>query len=432
MKFRVNVGKFIRSITPAIDIATKNVEEEHKYANKITMRVSKKGILATSHGGTASIIHRISDKYYSGLGYTCKEIGTVTVNAQGLIDSLHSLPKAVFVDISVGKKGMVISYKAICSHSQSMPLLNGKVIPLKIAKEYDKIVKVNRMVFAKGMGHVQFAIGREDSQPQNRCLLFEANKDGVRFAAGSDHRYVVKDVEGKGIVETKKKTSIIFPHQRIANIVRILAKSPATDIVVKQAKANAQDNSHEQIIIECNGMTIVILGIDSNLTQYHDIDRYINNNYPYKISTKFEDWINVVTGIRATYKKEYAELHSLSHHAKITANLIRGYLTVEAKMRGTAKRTIFFTLDTIVDDVVNNSNNKPYYYCLSDYLLEMIKKFKIKGNIRMEFVDQATLESEAERNSMPVLIRFAEIVEKRSGVKERYYMSFTMSEVQKL
>jgi len=267
MKFKINVEKFMKSLIPLYDIAIRNYEKEWESAQKITFNTSEDKLVATSHGGYASIIVPISNSKMGGLQYECKEEGEATLNAESLFKSLDSFPKSEIIEIDTSTHKFIMTYhNQAGKQAQKLVLESEKVKPPVLATEFEKSVEVNREVFIEGMEKVFFAIGFAETQPHYMCQLFQVEKNKVRFAAGTGARFAISDVDGKNIVKTDKKENFIIPKQNISNIITVLKNSSVENITIKQAQSHTgKTDNPAQIVIELEDVKLIILGIDTSI-----------------------------------------------------------------------------------------------------------------------------------------------------------------------
>ena len=80
MKFRINANQFNKAVTPAADIALKNVFKNEKNeaffcAYMLTIEASSTALQIRAYSGLASITVTISKSD----GYVCEEAGVITV-----------------------------------------------------------------------------------------------------------------------------------------------------------------------------------------------------------------------------------------------------------------------------------------------------------------------------------------------------------------
>lgn len=413
MKFRINVGNFAKSLFAINDIATKNVDAEIPCAFLVNLKADKKGITTTAYSGTASLVSVISDD--SELKYEFKEEGEVTIRIRELMNALNSFPSARVFEFSNTTKNLVMNMIVGPNEDyqkHSIPLNKEEVKCPKIAKKFEKKTEVYRGIFVDAMNKVVFAMGWEDTNPQYECILFEANKGQIRLASGTGGRFAVDDITGNGVLDTVEKATFIFPKHNISNIISILQNSKSEKVIVRQSEASSDNPEQIMIATDDGAITLSLFGIDPNNVQYKNMDVFINNTYPYAVTSKLEDWSFAARGVEATYSEEMRQENDILN-AVIKVDFDKSMFEVSSKQNMTTERTVKFTKSK-----QDGKDKAPVFRCNVNYLIELITRHRKSGEILMEIGEEKSTGKRA-----PIVVKFPEEPQ-AIGTKENFSMFF--------
>lgn len=409
MKFQVNAGQFTKSITPVADIATKSIAKEWADGNMITLKAFKDEFVAISHGGSASIIANISDKTYGNLNYVCIEDGISTFSANDLMAFLPFMPQSEDIVVSATPNELrltVVSDDTICN---IIPVVTKDVRPPQLANKFSKTVKVNREMFSAGLARVQFAIGKEIAKPYYKCLLFQTiDSNKVRFAAGSGSRFAVDEIEGKNIVELNNGELVhfIFPDVNVPNIGRILEASAQSEIFIKEASAT--ESNPEQIVIEYEGITIIILGLDKDI-KFAEVRKVLDFNYTNRVLTDISQWKTTAGYIDATLKTS-EKGDNRYKNADITANFKESRFRVSA-----ATKTSTTSAPKFTKVLAHNGVESIPVCCSSEYIVEIVRNAPMSsGDIEICLEDK----------TKPIVIKYPTIINETKETTENFSMFF--------
>jgi len=405
MRFKISSGKLVEGLRSAVEVATKNVNTEFESSFHITLDIRKSEIIALAHGGTACISSAISGDNIDSLNYSCEEEGEVTINASDFFASLSSFPPSQKVSIVKNNGEIVISSENEKDIFQTLPVLKNRVNVSSLPTSFEKEMKINREVFIEGLDKVHFAIGFAETTPYYLCIYFETSKDKARFAAGTGARFAISDTEGKNIIQTSKKQSVLFPKNNISTIINVLKVDSSTDISIKEAKQTK--NSPEQIVIQSEEITLVLLGIDSSL-KYSDVSKILKHSYSYKIVSNISDWKYSMQGISATYNDEMKS-GKMIPITNVSIDSKKKKLIMETKGQMKAKRQVS------VDDISKNGDEDiPSFKCNSLYLKEVADKGEKSEKVVLEFDTDQT----------PVTARFADRVNDSKNTVDKFSIFF--------
>lgn len=407
MEFKINVSKFLTALSPVIDVATKNTVKDFESAFMVSVSAMDDELSLVAHGGNACIQKNLMNSKIDKLNYECATEGEVVVEANKLMMTLSSFPPNKDVAISTTDGEMEV----VCdgTEMQSLPISKHEVNVPTLAKTFAVELETNREIFISGMQKVNFSVGIEEYRPKYLCQIFDASKGGARFIAGNGARFAINEITGKGISTTNKKQRIVFPKHNISNIISALKAASSESIALKEGEATK--NNSDQIIIEFDETTMIILGIDANIKkEYADVDRILGYDHPYKFKIDIKEWVYPTKGTRATYSDEMKR-DSLIHNAEIEIDTKKNKFIVKADTNMKSKRTIK------VETVCSGDDAKVLLRCNSLFLAEMVNQGYDSGNITMRFIDQ----------DKPIVIDYPELKDGIRGTTENYSIFFTTS-----
>lgn len=436
MIFEVNTDGFIKSIKPAAEVASKNTIKDFKFENLMTIEAQSDGIKVCSYGGSMSLISNLSNKNFD-LDYNSIEEGRTTVYADDIIGYLMSLPKGFDrVKISLDSNQLKIESavkddgskkkkkgKKTKFSERSMPTVPDEVVPPKVSKNFEQEVELDREVFVKGMESVIFAPAFEDKMYSYMCMLFEAicsgNKE-LRFSAGTGGRFAVKSIRGKNVIANDKQARIIFPKNSLGTTAKLLSEDTSEKIMVKLATASQKDNVSDQIVIEFNGMTFCIFGLE-HFTKYPDLTKIINHKYPNRVYSSLDDWRPIVNAIETSRNRWGESIHNTDIELEEEDEVFK------ITPRVPQSNPTFIDMEDIEDCVC--SGEKVWFRCNSDYIREMVTQGN-SGKIQLNFESQEILNDipdDKPKQMKPILVKFPEDVDEAKDTVDNFYMFFTVS-----
>lgn len=415
MKFQVNAAEFARALRPCVEIATKNLLKDYdKGENRITLTVEDNEIQAHSCGGGASVISTINGSIFGQLSYKCFDKGQVTIPAKAIIEAL-SVFSTEEVNVELSSQQVVISPISDSEIVQPVPLFNEAVPLYKMAEEFETEVAINREVFIEGCKKVKFAIGFEEQRRNYMCLVFETDKNGVRFIAGSGGIFAINSMVGSG-VEGNSKTQIIFPHYNINEIITILSLLNVSEINIKYGKASEKVGNGDQIVIEAEGIKLSIYRIDTSI-KYPNIDGVLTYHYPNVVYTKASDWERAVAGVSSVSSISTTELHN----TEVITDTEKQCFRIETKGNLKAKHKV-----NIDDQESITTGDKPWFRCNSAYLKHMVDNAVKESYISLHFENQEKVKDVDERVK-PILVKYPEKPNDAKKVVENFEMFFAVS-----
>ncbi len=425
MKFRTNVGKFMRCIKPAADIALKNVKkdgskEPFHYAGMLTIEASPDALCVIAYGGTASITVTV-DK---ADGYIPDGNGAVTVHASEVMDSLKSFLPTDNLIVSAQGEQVTLALESDPEIFIGLPALPDIIKCPPIPSKSDQESLVDRACFVKGLQTVAYAMAVEDKMFLYKCVLFESWKNRMRFTAGSGGRFACLNIDSDNRQISEDDTRILFPKTNVSNVIRIFKDSNQPDIRVRTVEQDLRNNIYEQIVLENGNITLTLYGTEE-LKKYPDVTSIINHDYSYRISTRMRDWKTVIEAIKATYHSHESKIHNTD----VIADLLRGHFNVRTNTNMQISRKVGFEFGAYAADCSKDKHYKPWFCCNSVYLLEMVKKGHKDETVIFNFDDQAKLDEIPEdkpKQMKPVLITYPKQIN-RDGTREKYSVFFTVS-----
>lgn len=300
MKFKINTEQFLKFITPAAEIALKNIRKEKPrevfyYAKSITLEATADALHIIAYGGTASIIVTVNkdDGYIPGV------TGVATIRALELQSALNAFTLSDNLFVTTEDYQMKIALDSDRQIFISLPTSQDHIRVPNIPKKFGQKATVDREYFVKGLEKIKHAPALEDKMYSYMCVLFESSKKIIRFSAGTGGRFAVIEYESNSKKISSTDMKIIFPKTNITNIISIFKKATYPTITIKPVGVVSKKLIPEQIVLETANIVLCIYGVEV-FTKYPDLFKIINFDYSYKISTRLKDWKYVGEAITAS------------------------------------------------------------------------------------------------------------------------------------
>jgi len=435
MKFEVNVEAFRKAIKPAVEVATRNVPSDAKFANLITIKAEKDRIILFAYSGRASIISPISGSNCDSLDYECKSDGKATVYGEDLFKFTNSFSSCKSVEFSLESNQLKIipivetkdksKNKVLKMSSRSMPVVSETVVPPNIGREFSKESVIDREAFVVGMKDILFAPAFEEKYIMYMCMLLEiatkGTKDILRFSAGSGGRFAIKSVEGEHLVKGDKDLRVILPQINHQTIFKLLSEASCEEVTIKTVKANAKDDIPQQIMIEFDEMIMCVFGLEY-FTKYPNLVDILDYQYPNRIYTELEEWKDAVATIGGTYRQHDADIHN----TEIVFDTDNEVFVVTPQTAYLSPSAV----GIVDEDHSITKGEKIWFRCNSEYLFEMMVQGGKKGRVQLNFDSQSVLDSIKDdklKQMKPVLIKFQTIENEVKNTSENFYIFFTVS-----
>lgn len=418
MKFDISVSKFMESLIPVIDVATKNTVKDFESASMISINAYQDELVLIAHGGNACIQASLTNGKIDNLNYDCEEEGETIVEGKKLMTTLVSFPPQKLISVSINPNSassdeesdkVLGEMEIVCDDTemQSLPICKNEVNMPNISKDISTEIEVNREIFISGMHKVNFAVAIEASRTKYRCQVFDALKDGVKFIAGNGARFAIDEVEGCNLATVKSGSNrVIFPKMNISNIINCLKTSSAEKIVIKYGEATNENS--EQIVLEFDDTVLVILGIDAALKdKYPDVNKILAHQHPFQFDIDIKEWVYPTKGIRATYSEE-VKADCLIHNASIEVDAKKNKFIVKTDTNMKSKRTVQ------VETLKSEGDGKVKLLCNSMFLAEMVNQGYDSGDMKMRLID----------NDAPIVVDYPEIQDGIRNTIEKYSIFF--------
>ena len=425
MKFRINAEQFNRAVAPAADVALKNVVKDYEngefcHAHKLTIEASSTALHIRAYGGSASITVKVCDTE----GHVCEESGVITVEAKELVDALKSFSPTANLYVHGDDYQLNISLESDNNVFVELPTIDITIKCPRLPKTFEQEATVDRACFVRGMKKVAYAMAVEEKMSTYMCILFECWTNRMRFSAGSGGHFATCEIADCQPIIAIEDVKILFPKQNISNVTRVFNNAGGSTMQVKTAEADSRFGVREQLVLESDSIILALYGTEA-YTKYPDLDKVLNHEYSYQISTRAEDWGQVGKAIRTTRPGHDSRIHN----TRITANLLHGYFTIQTKTKKQCKKTVDFELGRVVADASKDKAHQPWFCCKSDYIEEIARKGYKGGMMTINFDDQSLLDEIPEdkpKQMRPVLITYPGRTN-IDGATEKYAVFFTVS-----
>ncbi|MFW6009142.1 MAG: hypothetical protein ACOCP8_07755, partial [archaeon] len=409
------IEALLKGIYSSNVVSKVNDDNEFVDANKITLNVLKNKLVAESNGKYIVSYAPITDKYIDELEYDCINPGKITVNALELIAVLEAFPPNEKVKFKYNNGELLIQSSFDKEREQSVSIMSEDVELPMIAPEYNKITKVDRETFIKGVKKVKFAMGFARTNRKYMCLIMQAIGDKLRFMAGSGGRFAIDDIYGDTVVQKTKDETYVFPRESIDAIEKILSKASCDYVTIKEAPENINNKQNPaQIVIEYDEQLLVLVGLNT-AGKPQEVDKFLNATYENTIATRAQDWQYIVKGIKASDTYEYRDSHDI-HNTRIENDKQNNKILVKTLTKKLCKAKI-----TV--EVKEDMKEGGYFHCNSIYIQEMINSCENKSEVITMKYDNY---KEGEK-SRPVLVEYEDIVNRSKNTIEKFKLLFAMS-----
>jgi len=426
MEFIVTVEGFKKGIAAAVEAATKETVKDFSGADRINIIAEQTEAKVSAFGGNVGVTTVLSDITMDSLSYVFKSAGETSVGATDLMNILNSFSPEEKVIIKLKKDKtassfsaeLVITLESDEEQYQTLPCFDSLVLLPKEATEFAKSIKIDKKLFIEGCEKVEFAVGIEKEKHKYYMkVVLAADKDSIRFSAGSGARHAIFDVDGKDVVDANpKKTDIIMMKNYFSVISKVLESSGNIPITIKESKKKQQDSPF-QVVLECDPHIVIFVGLDPS-SEWVDEDTVLNMDFPVKVVTKVADWQYAAKGTTATFNNQVKKEHR-SHKANVEMDLGKNTLVLKTneKMRSHRKVSIVDSVNT-TDELIHE------FICVSAYLSEMVSRAKGEEYIQIEVVGHKKPIVVCYHAGEKVSAREDMKVDKEEGYSERFSIFF--------
>lgn len=415
MKFKVKVKEFLEGLEPAFAVATKATRRDYALANLVTIIAEQDKVFALADGGRMTISNEMSKIVYPDLNYECSRGGSCTVRAAELRATLSSFSLSDEITLETrtytepadsadadgdggdsqaddGQSGTVASGQELVftlvsdpEQFQTVPCLREVIrVPQAVidhmeTKTPHDAFQIRRDIFLYAANKVFFARGFEEHRNEGKYMywMVRANKDYVRFVAGSGARFAVLDIDGADISNAASATNLIIPNEQTVPLLDIISKVEYN----KERMYFYPTKGH--LIIDCGSFRASMSGYEADKA-WVDENKFLERDNSLVFTTKISDWSNVVRGISATFNEEMKKQHDF-HYATLEINFKKKEIT--AKSDGIMKSNR--KVPIINADVSPNldKDGKMVFSCISQYLSEAVKCAAEDEFVQMELFD---------------------------------------------
>jgi hypothetical protein len=243
------------------------------------------------------------------------------------------------------------------------------------------------------------------------CLILLISKNNIRFVSGDGGKFAISDINGRNIVNGLKN-EIIIPRFNLANIVAALANSAANNVEIKCAKKDDSDNIAEQILVKIGADNIYLFRIDSKIS-IPDVNKFLDFDYPNKVTTKLEDWVKPVAGIKAGDPNDKTSDKIYSAMVKIDGE--KNCVKIETYNGPVSKSKVQYRVsDSTVED------SSPWFKCCSSYLKGIASiSGASSGDLRLNFENQ-----EGDKKIKPIVVNYPEYKNAARDTVEQFSFFF--------
>jgi hypothetical protein len=390
MKFAATAGGFISAISFAAEVSQNAAVKDHADLNKITIKADKDQITVLAFNGRVGIESNLSNLTTNDLGYKFEEEGLCTVNSKDFLNIMTSfnIKESLHFETKAGLDNtneLVVSKESDKEEFQTLPVYpqNDAVnLPAK-STNFANEITIRKDIFSESLKKIRFAFGFENKDSKVRYLywVLRLSKNKVRFVSGTGSLFACLDVEGKNIIKSGGKTSLLFPTRPVDLLLKILAATAEEDVMIKES--DPKDTSVPyQIVIKTNIADIILVGLDASIS-WIDEDAQMGLDFTHKFVTKIEDWEYTAKGIEATFNDAFKQTQRC-HRASVEVKPKDSVIVVKADDFMKASRKVPVQSLDFPKDAGDAT-----FICPSVYLSEIKKQVK-DGYVQFEFIGGST------------------------------------------
>lgn len=385
MKFSAKQSDLSRALEPVMMVSSTASEKEFAFVGEITLSASEAGLVGTAYNGKAAVESLMNDDSYS----FSSGGNAVTVKTDDFRNTLASFSPDEVLDISVDENQISFSPQTDADQVQSLPVNVRSIEMPKFAEQFTKQVVVKRDKLLHAVNKVCDAVGNLKFQPQFFYWIARFYPDRIRTVAGDGSRFIIYDVRGEDLAETKSEVSMVV-HKDLNPLAKnILALKGADKVTFSEfVREGDEEGAPTQTVFQIGNVRLMLLDQDPTV-KWPNEQKFLDRKNPMKITTAAAEWVFPLKGIKATYN---ADVHSANkiHPAKMVVDFEKKMITVESESTMKAKRKLR------ISDVSTNGETKLEFNCVSDYLSDMLALCSGEEFMQLEFLDDRA----------PVVVRY--------------------------
>jgi len=422
MKFKARVRDLARGLDPAVTVATKGTIKEYDHALLVTLIADANGLTAIADGGKLSIYADIGNTEFDRLDYEHVSDGIVTVKAVDIRATLSSFDENELIcieltgDEDTGRELLCV-LESDADQFQTLPVQSENIPRDRFIDDFmetvtdDSGLRIRRDLFVSAASRLSFAHGFEEYRPHYLYWVIRAQKDEIRFAAGSGGRFAILDYIGSDLTNATDKVDLVIPNEQTVVLSDILGKISDENVFIHK--------TDRHLITKTNTFIAIASNYDPEI-EWPNEAVFLDRENKYRITTRVGSWPNAVKGLAATNNEDVKKTHDYhvaNLHIDLKSNMITAK-TTGGPMR--AQRKI-----KVEDADFDSGEESLKLNFLSRYLFEAFKNS----------IDDEHVQIEIESEERPVVIRYhagAEVGDgdtflksnEAFGVKERYSVFF--------
>ena len=284
-------------------------------------------------------------------------------------------------------------------------------------RTFHQQVKLEREYFVEGMQKIAHAPGKDETMRHFMCILFESGNNKIRFTAGTGRRFVSAEYSGGSMKIASGETRMWFPSSHVSNLINVFKGADDKTMRIQSVESCEQRGVIEEIIFHTDRISITIYDVQ-DFTKYPDITVITKRDYPYRISTRLQDWkyaSEAATASKHCYEKDF-------HRMKVVADLVNGCFNITTTTEMKMNRKVDFVLGTYVVDTTKSKDYKPWFCCDSCFIDEMANHAGREDTVIVNFEcqsQQTTNADGADKKLTVILITYPDKIRRdiNGGVK---------------
>lgn len=402
MKFTAPVKALIQAAKTPHGVAINRSETESFLQGLICLRAGLPGLGLRARGHTAASVVWVRRRD----GYSCIAKGTALVSAKEFLKALQSFGSGEKIIVRATARRVTVATESGSESHCVENMQNLPFTPTCTAKCAKRIV-LRRGDLLNGLKSVKFAMAKYAMMSGYRCIRIEAASGMLRFTAGRGSLFATYAITAPDNLDPSSNIDLLLPHNNINDLVRILNCAEDDSITLEYHERNAKLGTLEQIRVKSKTQRLILLGPEE-YTRYPDVNKALEQDYPYQITTHIEDWQQVVKAIEEE-EPGWLKLYRV----RITVYPVEGHFVINSDKANTWQLKVPFAMGRCKYDQVKGLDHLPWVATYAENIVEMVKRGKKYDKCLIKFYDQSDIEecSSGDRSSKsvrPILIDYLE------------------------
>ncbi len=416
MKFTAKVVGLLNGLQPVIGVAENGAKREYPDAFKVSITVTKDGVVAEAHNGNVAITYSLVDQINLDYVYGGTD-GTVTVSAKDLLNTLLSFDSEDTLNVSLNGTELTFVPQSDPEKLQTVPSEVRQIEMPKVAVTFAKETTINKSILIEATNQVLFAIGFEKFREEFLYWKLIVEDKKLRAVCGDGGRFPLYEAEGDNIVSASQPTTLFIYKEHNPALLKVLNTVECDTVSIKEyTRANDSDVISDQFVVTIGPATLVLIGHDPGV-KWPDEQAFLDRTNYFKFVTKASDWSKELAGAWATYNEDVRSQNAV-HVTFLTFDAAKGIITIKTENTMKSLRKV-----KILDSqIAPGQPDTIEFKVLTTVLRDAIKQ--ANGNIQMELFNSVK----------PMVMKYFAAdtvsdvplyrVNQAAGTKEQYVIAF--------